>query len=184
MRPGQDLPDVEIGISFWKALGLLVVCAVFWLGSAAILFGWIPGKAPNTSFIGYVLFMITGVGACLCTSQLLSPNRTVIVINRYGVRDLRTSLNLIPWQSVESIDICRSTHETCVVLKLTPAASERFATMAAARGLLAISKVCGLDGIPISATTLTVSPGALLKICNTYLAAARGSEPGQVVPSA
>lgn len=176
MRPGQDLPDVEIGISYWKTLGLLVVSAAAWLAIAAILFGWVPGKAPNTSFIGYVSFMIFGVGTCAFTSQLLSPDSTVLVINRYGVRDLRTSLNVIPWQSVESIDIWRSADETCLVLKLTPAASERFATIAAARALMAVSKVCGLDGIPISANTLTVSPRKLLRICNTYLAAARGSE--------
>ncbi|PAY03649.1 hypothetical protein CK489_38245 [Bradyrhizobium sp. UFLA03-84] len=186
MWPSQDLPDVEIGISYWKTLGLLVTNVVFWVMTAAALFGWLPFKAPDASVAaGYCGFMLFGVGTCMFTWQLLQPNRTVLVVNRYGVRDLRTSFNLIPWQSVGAIDTWQSRSSKYVVLRLTPAARDRFAAAGVLQAAMAFNKMFGLDGIPISATMLTVSAEELLSICNTYLAAARGSETESAVfPSA
>ncbi|PDT73710.1 hypothetical protein CO675_29355 [Bradyrhizobium sp. C9] len=181
MRPGQDLPDVEIGISYWKTLGLLVASAALWLMTSAALFGWLPFEAPAnaSAAAGYCGFMLFGLCTCMFTSQLLSPNRTVLVISRYGIRDLRaTSFNLIAWQSVEAIDTWRSRSSTYLVLKLTPAAKDRFAAASLLQAAMAANKILGLDGIPIRASMLTVSPGELLDICKTYLAAARGSEIG------
>ncbi|MCP1842526.1 hypothetical protein ACVIHI_004557 [Bradyrhizobium sp. USDA 4524] len=187
MRPGDDLPDVEIGISYWKTLGLLVVSAALWLMTATALFQWLPFKAPAnvSAAAGYCGFMLFGVGTYMFAWQLLQPSRTVLVVNRYGVRDLRTSFNLIPWQSVGAIDTWQSRSSKYVVLKLTPAARDRFAAAGVLQAAMAFNKMFGLDGIPIRATMLTVSPEELLNICNTYLAAARGSETSSAaVPSA
>ncbi|GKQ54716.1 STM3941 family protein [Bradyrhizobium sp. Ce-3] len=183
MRPGQYLPDVEIGNSFWRMLGLLFAGVALTLISTAIVFDRFSGKAPETGTVvaGYVGLVFFGLGACVAGWNLLSPKTPVLFITRDGIRDTRSSWKFLPWQSVEAISTWQVRREQFLVLKLSPAAMSQSATTTTGRTLIALNKMLGLEGIPISTGTLAVNADELLRTCNAYLAAARARKTRPVV---
>lgn len=166
---------------------LLFGGVVLTLTCAAIVFGWFPGKTPETGTIvaGHLGLVFFGLGICVAIWQLLSPRAPVLFITRDGIRDTRSSWKFLPWQSVEAISTWQVRREKFLVVKVSPAAMGQSAATTAGRTLTALNKMVGLEGIPISTGTLAVDADELLATCNTYLAAARARKTRPAVsPSA
>lgn len=173
----RDLPDVEIGYSLVRLLGLACLMLLMLLLSAGAALDWLPRKTSGAThvIIGYAGIVLFGVGIWRLTGIVLAPRAPVITISRDGFIDTRTSHGLISWRSVEAISFRQSRVQTVVILKLSPAAAAQVFTTRTARLVAWSNRLLGVDGLMIGTVGLLIEPAELLDLCKTYHAAARGA---------
>ncbi len=95
----------------------------------------------------------------------------MLFIDRNGIRDLRVSPNVIPWDAVEQIGIGEVKKQAFVTLKVTPALEKQLVASAGKKLMRAANHALGVDGIVINPSGLQVDPPTLFEVCNAYRAA-------------
>ena len=168
------LPDVEIGYSLVRLVGLAVTCLLMLVLCTCIALGWFPHKPDAMAHLiigpaGIILFI---VAIWKLIRIFMSPRAPVIIVSRHGIRDSRTSYGLITWHSVEAISLWQTRAAKNVLLKLDPAAGAQIFNTRAQRLLAASNRVLGGDGIMIGTIGLTMQTDELFDLCETYHAAA------------
>ena len=118
-----NLPDIiEIGYSWKRLLMLLAGGIALTAASAAMAFHLFPDMQVDAFYtivgyfgVAFFCFAILKIGWLLLTAR--GP---VLFIDRNGIRDLRISPNVIPWDAVEQIGIGEVKKQAFVTLKVTP----------------------------------------------------------------
>jgi len=173
----SQLPDdAEIGYCRSRLLPLIGLGAAMTLRSAAAAFGWPPfnGRDITHHVIGDVGVALFGLATAKCAWTLFAVKGPVVLVNNYGIRDLRIANEFIFWDSVTDISACEHRGRKCVVLKITPALEQRLFCDGTAKALLAANRAGGLDGIVIRPNGLETDLEALLAACRVHYAAASG----------
>jgi hypothetical protein len=119
-----DTPDeVEIGYSSSRMLPLVALAATMTLLSASIAFDWFGdgGLDRYHALAGYVGLIVFGAATCRLIWLLLAARGPVLLIGRYGIRDLRVANEFILWDSIVDVSTCESRRRKFIVLKITPA---------------------------------------------------------------
>ena len=91
-----DTPDeVEIGYSSPRMLPLVALAATMTLLSASIAFDWFGdgGLDRYHALAGYVGLIVFGAATCRLIWLLLAARGPVLLIGRYGIRDLRVAIH-------------------------------------------------------------------------------------------
>jgi len=173
-----ELPGaIEIGYSRWRSLPLIGLGALMTLISASIAFEWFPysGLGGYHHVIGALGLAVFGLATARSVWGLFVAGEPVVLVSRYGIRDLRIADEFILWDCVVNVSACQCRRQKFVVLTITPALEKRlFASM------LATNRAFGLDGIAISASGLAADFDGLLEACTACHAAAR--HPGRSEP--
>jgi hypothetical protein len=171
-----DTPDdVEIGCSSSRMLPLVVLAATMTLRSASIGFDWFgfSGIGRSHALVGCAGLAVFAVATSRPGWLLSVAKRPVLLIGRYGIRDLRVANEFIPRDSITNVSTCEYRRRKFVALKITPALErQRFATRS--RGaVLNANTVMGVDGVAISSSGLTADFDTLLDFCTACHAAAK-----------
>ena len=95
----------------------------------------------------------------------------MLSVDRNGIRDLRVSPDVIPWDAVEQIGISEVKKQKFVTLRVTPALEQQLVASAGRKLMKAANHALGVDGIVINPSGLQVDPPTLLEVCNAYRAA-------------
>jgi hypothetical protein len=174
----DQLPDdIEIGYSALRMLRLVGLGAIMTLLSASIAFNWFAYENID-SF--HVLMAYVGIAFCgLATLKfiwtLITASGAVVVISRYGIRDLRVSNELILWGSVEDVTPCEFRRQKFMALKINPALEKQLFATKAKQAMLLANRALGVDGVVIGASGLTMDIDTLLKTCTAYYSAVKSS---------
>ena len=171
-----NLPDIiEIGYS-WKRLSLLFIGAIaLTAASAAMAFNWYPGTrvGPFYTAVGYFGVLFFGFALLKIGWLLVTSGRgPVLFIDRNGIRDLRVSPNVIPWDAVEQIGVDSVQKQAFVTLKVTRELEKQLVAGTGKKLMRAANHVVGVDGIVINPSGLQVDSPTLFEVCNAYRAAA------------
>ena len=168
------LPDViEIGYS-WKRLAILLAGGIaLTAGSAAMAFHLFPDMQVDAFYtaVGYFGVVFFGFAMLKIGWLLLTARGPVLVIDRNGIRDLRVSQTVIPWDAVEQIGIGEVKRQQFVTLKVEPALEKQLVASAGKRLMRLANHAVGVDGIVINPSGLQVDAETLLEVCNAYRAA-------------
>jgi hypothetical protein len=169
-----NLPDIiEIGYSRKRLLVLLAGGIILTAGSAVMAFHLFPDMQVDAFYtaVGYFGVIFFGFAILKTGWLLLTARGPVLFIDRNGIRDLRVSPNVIPWDAVEQIGIGEVKKQAFVTLKVTPALEKELAASAGRKLMRAANHALGVDGIVINPSGLQVDPPTLLEVCNAYRAA-------------
>jgi len=169
-----NLPDIiEIGYSKRRLAVLLAGGVILTAGSAAMAFHLIPDTQVDAFYtaVGYFGVVFFGFAILKMGWLLVTARGPVLFIDRNGIRDLRVSPNVIPWDAVEQIGIGEIKKQPFVTLKVTPALEEQLVASAGKKLMKAANHALGVDGIVINPSGLQVDPPTLLEVCNAYRAA-------------
>jgi len=101
-----DTPDeVEIGYSSPRMLPLVALAATMTLLSASVAFDWFGdgGLDRYHALAGYVGLIVFGAATCRLIWLLLAARGPVLLIGRYGIRDLRVANEFILWDSIADV---------------------------------------------------------------------------------
>jgi hypothetical protein len=142
--------------------------------ASAIVFHWFPGKHANAVQLvigGYAGLILFGAAACKTGWMLLTARGPVLVISRYGIRDLRLSREFISWDFVLSVSPYEIRQRKFVMLRVTPAMEKLLVTSALRKIVRAMNSALGANGLVISPTGPAVAPDRLLDLCDRYYAA-------------
>jgi hypothetical protein len=170
----SNLPDIiEIGYSRRRLLVLLAGGIVLTAGCAAMAFHLFPDMHVDAFYtvVGYFGVLFFGFGILKMGWLLVSARGPVLFIDRNGIRDLRVSPNVIPWDAVEQIEIGEIKKQGFVTLKVTPALEKQLVASAGKKLMKAANHALGVDGIVINPSGLQVDAQSLLEVCNAYRAA-------------
>jgi hypothetical protein len=119
-----DTPDdVEIGYSSSRMLPLVALAATMTLLGASIAFDWFgySGIGRCHTLAGYAGLAFFGVATCRLVWRLSAAKGPVLLIGRYGIRDLRVANEFILWDSIAGVSACEYRRRKFVALKITPA---------------------------------------------------------------
>ena len=166
-----NLPDIiEIGYSWKRLLVLLAGGVALTACSAAIAFHWFPDMKVDAFYtvVGYFGVAFFGFAILKIGWLLLTARGPVLFIDRNGIRDLRISPNVIPWDAVEQIGIGEVKKQAFVTLKVTPGLEKQLVASAGRKLTKAANHALGVDGIVINPSGLQVDPETLLEVCNAY----------------
>ncbi len=169
-----NLPDnIEIGYSRKRLLVLLVGGIALTAGSAAMAFHLFPDMQVGAFYtvVGYFGVLFFGFAILKIGWLFLTARGPVLFIDRNGIRDLRISPNVIPWDAVEQIGIGEVRKQAFVTLKVTPALEKQLVASTGKKLMRAANHALGVDGIVINPSGLQVDPTTLLEVCNAYRAA-------------
>jgi hypothetical protein len=176
-----DRPDeVEIGYSSSRMLPLATLAATIMLLSASAAFDWLGdgGLGRYQALAGYAGLVVFGAATCRLIWLLSAARGPVLLIGRYGIRDLRVANEFILWDSIAEVSTCEYRRRKFIVLKITPALEQLF-TAKAMQAMLHDNRAMGLDGIAISAGGLTADFGSLFDACTAYHMAAKRAGAGR-----
>ena len=171
-----DTPDeVEIGYSSPRMLPLVALAATMTLLSASVAFDWFGdgGLDRYHALAGYVGLIVFGAATCRLIWLLLAARGPVLLIGRYGIRDLRVANEFILWDSIADVSTGECRRRKFIVLKITPALEQQLFISKARQAMLHANRAMGLDGIAISAGGLTADLGSLFDACTAYHMAAK-----------
>ena len=166
-----DTPDeVEIGYSSSRMLPLVALAATMTLLSASVAFDWFGngGISRYYALAGYAGLFGFGAALCRLIWLLLAARGPVLLIGRYGIRDLRVANEFILWDSIVDVSTCEYRRRKFIVLKITPALEQQLFTTKAMQAMLHANRAIGLDGIVIGAGGLTADFGRLFDACTAY----------------
>jgi hypothetical protein len=104
---------------------------------------------------------------------MFAANGPVVLVSRYGIRDLRVANEFILWDSILNVSACDCRKHKFVVLTLSPPLEKRLFATRSGQAMLAANRALGVDGIGISANGLATEFDALLRSCTAYHIAAR-----------
>jgi hypothetical protein len=168
--------DTEIGYCRSRLLPLIGLGAAVILLGAALASAWLPFNDMDIihRLIGETGIALFGLATVKCVWALFAVKRPVLLVSKYGIRDLRIANEFILWDSVTDISACERRGQKFVVVKITRALEQRLLCDGTGKALLAASRTAGLDGIVIRSNGLDTDFEALLAACNAHYAAARG----------
>ena len=159
-----DAPDLEIGHRRTHLVSLIMLGFAMTLVSASLAFGMWGGLegATTAGCAGVILF---GVATCRLIWMLPVERGAVVVVTRYGIRDLRIDNEFLLWDSIEKVSARQSRGRSSVVLTLVPAHRQPSVCQMARRSMRRDAKtgdvVISLDGLATDADTL-------LRICQAF----------------
>jgi hypothetical protein len=169
-----DLPDIiEIGYSWKRLLVLLVGGIVLTAGSAAMAFHLFPDTQGGVFYtaVGYFGVLFFGFAILKIGWLLVTARGPVLFIDRNGIRDLRVSQTVIPWDAIEQIGTDTVQKQAFVTLKVTPALEKQLVASAGSKLMRAANHAIGVDGIVLNPSGLQVDAQSLFEVCNAYRAA-------------
>jgi hypothetical protein len=169
-----NLPDViEIGYSWKRLLVLLAGGVALTACSAAIAFHLFPDMQVDAFYtaVGYFGVAFFGFAILKIGWLLLTARGPVLFIDRNGVRDLRVSPDVIPWNAIDQILIGAVRKQSFVTLKVTPTMEKQLVASTGKRLMRAANHAVGVDGVVINPSGLQVDPETLFEVCNAYRAA-------------
>jgi hypothetical protein len=169
-----EMPDdVEFGYSSSRMLPLVALAAMMTLLSASSAFDWFGDKSISRYHaLGYVGLGFFGIAICRLIWLLFVAQEPVLLIGRYGIRDLRVADDFILWDSVADVSTCEYRRRKYVALKITAALERQLITTKSRQAMLNANRAMGVDGIAISADGLTADFDTLIGACTTHHAAA------------
>jgi hypothetical protein len=118
-----EMPDdVEIGYSSSRMLPLVALAARMTLFSVGSAFDWFGHNSISRyhTLAGYTGLGFFGIAICRFIWLLSAANRPVLLIGRYGIRDLRVAHQFILWDSIAAVSVCEYRRRKFVALKMTP----------------------------------------------------------------
>jgi hypothetical protein len=166
-----DTPDeVEIGYSSSRTLPSVALTSTMTLFSASIAFDWFGdgGLSRYHALAGGVGLVVFGAVTCRFIWRLSAARSPVLLIGRYGIRDLRVANEFILWDSIADVSTCQYRRRKFIVLKMTPALERQLFTSKARQAMLRANRAIGLDGIAVSAGGLTADFDRLFDACTAY----------------
>jgi len=169
-----NLPDIiEIGYSRKRLLVLLAGGVALTAGSAAMAFHLLPDTQVGAFYtaVGYFGVLFFGFAILKMGWLLVTARGPVLFIDRNGIRDLRVSPNVIPWDAVQQIGISEVKKQKFVTLRVTPVLEKQLVASAGRKLMAAANHALGVDGIVINPSGLQVDPPDLFEVCNAYRAA-------------
>jgi hypothetical protein len=169
-----NLPDIiEIGYSRTTLLLLFLAILASSAASAAAALHWLPVEISKTFLptLAYIWMIASTLGFLRLGWLLLASNGPVLLIDRNGIRDVRVSKDMIPWDAVEKVSIRTSGERQAVTLKVTPEFEERLVTTPTWKVVAIANRALGIEGIVVNPIWLQVDAQTLFEVCNAYRAA-------------
>jgi hypothetical protein len=168
------LPDIiEIGYSRKRLLVLFAGGIVLTAGCAAMAFHLFPDMQVDAFYtaVGYFGVVFFGFAILKIGWLFLTARGPVLFIDRNGIRDLRVSPDVIPWDAIDQILIGAVRKQSFVTLKVTPAMEKQLVASTGKKLMAAANHALGVDGVVINPSGLQVDPETLFEVCNAYRAA-------------
>jgi hypothetical protein len=154
--------DLEIGRSASYLRPLIGVGFVLTLLNASAAIGWWgTGDFGMAGFAGVVLF---GLVTCRLIWMLPADRGPVVIVSRYGIRDLRVGNEFLLWDSIAEVSVGKLHRRDAVMLKLSPELQKQRGCIKARPGRLA----AGSDHVVVSAEGLAINFDTLLQACRTF----------------
>jgi hypothetical protein len=162
--------DLEIGYSRFRLLPLIVLAAAMTLLSASIALELLPyhGTGDHHLVAGYAGIAFFGLATLKFARATFAAKGLVVLVSRYGIRDLRVADEFILWDSVMNVSACESRKQKFVVLALSPALEKRLFATRSGQAMLEANRALGVDGIAISGNGLATEFDALLRSCTAH----------------
>ncbi|MBR0830621.1 hypothetical protein JQ596_34455 [Bradyrhizobium manausense] len=113
--------DLEIGYSASRLGPLIVAGFVMTLLSASLAFGWWNGIGEHQAEAGVAGVMLFGLATCCLIWMLPTERGPVVIVSRYGLRDLRIGNEFLLWDSIAEVSGLECRGRRVIVLTLTPA---------------------------------------------------------------
>lgn len=161
--------DLEVARSFapraWIGAGFILTFV-----SSSLAFGW-WGEVGNLEMVtGYGGMILFGVATCRLIWML--PERgPVVIVSRYGIRDLRIGNDFLLWDAIEEVSTGEHRGHKVVMLKLTPALQRQRCGIKSGRKMPFRRGEASADHIVVSPEGLTTSFDTLLQACQAFHAA-------------
>jgi hypothetical protein len=133
--------------------------------------------------VGYFGMVFFGFAILKIGWLLITARGPVLFIDRHGIRDLRVSPNVIPWDAIEQIGTDTVQKQAFVTLKVTPALEKQLVASTGKKLMRAANYVVGVDGIVLNPSGLQVDPETLSEVCNAYRAANKIMGPDRSRPT-
>jgi hypothetical protein len=166
-RPGAQAgeldasQDLEIGYSASRLGPLIAVGFVMTLVSASLAFGLWSGIGEYQATAGVAGVVLFGLATCCLIWMLPTERGPVVIVSRYGIRDLRIGNEFLLWDSIAEVSDLECRGRRVVVLTLTPALQ---------RQLSGIRTRCA-DHVLVSPRGLAADFDTLLQACRRFHAA-------------
>lgn len=153
--------DLEISHSASRLGALIAVGFVMTLLSASLAFGWWAGIGEYQAEAGVAGVMLFGLATCCLIWMLPTERGPVVIVSRYGLRDLRIGNEFLLWDSIAEVSELECHGRRAVVLTLTPALQ---------RQLSCIKAKCEAprSHVVISPQGLATDFDTLLQACRTF----------------
>src|SRR5215470_7748272 len=134
--------DLEIGRSASHQRPLIAVAFALTVLSASAAIGWWRGigDLETAGYAGVVLF---GLATCWLIWMLPSGRGPVVIVSRYGIRDLRVGNEFLLWDSIADVSVGKFRRCDAVMLKLSPALRKQRGSIKARLG----SEAAGVDHV-------------------------------------
>ncbi|OAF13388.1 hypothetical protein AYJ54_44480 [Bradyrhizobium centrolobii] len=150
--------DLEIG-QCASYLPLLVAAGfAMTLLSASLAFDLWDGLGDYDTTIGYAGVALFGLATFRLIWMLPTERGPVVIVTRYGIRDLRIGNEFLLWDSIADVSAEDGRGHKVVVLTLTPALQRQFSCIrtkrAASRGTQADRLVIDPEGLATDFDTL------------------------------
>ena len=149
---------LEIRVSKWRTLGLLVITCVMVAGSYFLT--TVPDfEHKIVAWIGVCFFSL---GLIVLPRQLLTVG-PVVIINEHGFEDRRTRLGVIPWPDIKGMSVCEINKQRilCVDVHDLEKYEARLATVG--KHTVKLNKALGFSEISIGFSGLTHSADQALE---------------------
>src|ERR1700730_8659427 len=144
-----NLPDIiEIGYSRKRLLVLFAGGVALTAGCAAMAFHLFPDMQVDAFYtaVGYFGVAFFGCAMLKLGWLLFAARSPVLFIDRNGIRDLRVSQTMIPWDAVEQIGIGEVKKQSFVTLKVTPELEKQLVASVGKKLMRAANHALGVDG--------------------------------------
>lgn len=152
--------------------------ALYAIGSAAFVAAglWMIGidkpigrSSPETvRFWGYAAVAFFGLMLLYSASLLLRARSAVISLSPQGLRDVRVSLDTVPWASIASIGTWAYSGQRIMVLTLHPGEEAKLRLTRLARWTRSANAQLGADGLSITAQGTDIGHDALLAATTAF----------------
>jgi hypothetical protein len=160
--------DLEIG-QCASHLGVLVAAGfAMTLFSAGLALDWWDGIGDYDTVLGYAGVMVFALVTCRLIWMLPAERGPVVIVTRYGIRDLRIGNEFLLWDSIVDVSTEECRGHKAVVLALTPALQQQLSCIRANR---AVSRDAHADRVVIRPEGLATDFDTLLRACRDCHAA-------------
>jgi hypothetical protein len=173
VRAAGDLDtsnDLEIGPSGRFLAPLIAMGFAMTFLSASLASNWWGTAVGHETAAGYAGVVLFGIATCRLIWMLPTGRGPVVVISRYGVRDLRIGDEFLLWDSIAEISAGECRGRKVVVLKPTRALQRQRCCVETRRA--APDGNHDADRVVISPAGLATEFDTLLQACLAYRASA------------
>lgn len=163
--------DLEVSRSASNVSALIAAGFILTFLSSGLAFGWWGKVVGLETVAGYAGIMLFGIATCRLIWTLPAERGPVVIISRYGIRDLRIGNEFLLWDSIADVSSDERHGRKVVVLKLTPALQRQFGCARTRRNMRHGIEEARVDHIVVSPEGLTTSFDTLLETCLAFHAA-------------